>query len=137
MVVTDTTEQLEITKEQKKYLLNRLGRNSKFYGFVKTFKKTILPRKYDIDSLHQGRIHFITKESFDKENERYIFGRTGSQIFLGFFNFSRLYIDNDNGLALYKMTWLGGGLCGYDNLILLSRQNGQWKFEKRIMLGVF
>jgi hypothetical protein len=137
MVVSGTTEQLEITKDQKKYLLNRLGRNSKFYDFLKNLKKPILAKKYDIGSLHQGRIHFITKETFEKENRWQTFGKSGTQILLGCFNFSSLYIDNDKGLALYKMTWLGGGLCGYNNLILLSRQNGQWRFDKKIMVGVF
>jgi hypothetical protein len=38
---------------------------------------------------------------------------------------------------MYKMSWVGGTLCGYDNLIFLSRQDGQWKFEKKIELGVY
>ena len=79
MVVEDTAQQFEI-KSVKKYILSRLGKNSKFYDFVRNFKKTVQSRKYNIDSLHQGKIQFMTKESFDKENRHYRFGKSGSQM---------------------------------------------------------
>jgi hypothetical protein len=137
MIVRNTTEQLTITKGQKKYLLSRLGKKSKFYDFLKNYKTFVGSRKYDIDSLHQGKIQFIAEETFKKANRRYTFGKSGTQILLGYFSFSSLFIDGEYGLAMYRMSWLGGGECGYQNLILLSRLNGQWRFDKKIMLGVY
>jgi hypothetical protein len=136
MIVYDTISLFDIAKE-KKYLMKCLGKKSKFYPFVKNCRKVIPERKYDIDSLHQGRIRFLTREDFDNENRKYKWGKYGNQMLLGHFAFSRMYIDNNKGLAMFIMSWLGSGLCGYNNLILLSRQNGTWKYEQKIMLGEY
>ncbi|HEX6431013.1 MAG TPA: hypothetical protein VF008_25160 [Niastella sp.] len=136
MIVYNTISSFDITKD-KKYLMNEIGKKSKFYLFVKNFRKAIPPRKYDIDSLHQGRIRFLTREDFDNENRKYRFGKYGNQMLLGQFTFSRMYIDNNKGLAMFITSWLGSGECGYDLLILLSRQNGTWKYEQRILLGIY
>ena len=136
MIIDDTAFVFDL-KDEKKYILERLGKDSKFYDFVKDFKRKVSAKKNNVESIHQGKIRFLSKSTFDIEKRTYSFGRSGKQMLLGHFRISRIYIDKNKAIAMYRMSWLGGVLCGYDNLVFLSLQSGVWKDERKIMTGVY
>jgi len=118
-------------------MLTRISKTSKFYGFVKSIKKPVKTRAYKIDSLKQGNIKFLTMEQFNNQKYGHRFGKSGKQLFLGYFDLSRIYADIKKGIAIFKMNWIGGGLCGYEDLILIYRDGATWKIEQKIGLGVY
>jgi hypothetical protein len=136
MVVNESFSTLDI-KQDKKYLLSQVDKNSTYYDFIKSIKKPTLSRHLPADSIKQQNIKFITKKGFDKNGFVHRYGKYGKQILLGYFDFSRMYIDNENGIGLFKINWLGGGTCGYDKYFLIYRYYGTWKLYKRIWKGVY
>ncbi len=136
MLVNNSLSKLRVS-DHKSYLLNQIPRDSKFYEFVEKFKETLKPRAYSYDSLRQRKIRFITKETFDIEKRSYRYGKYGKQLFLGYFEFSRIFFDKDRRLGIFEMNWVGGGLCGYDAYILIYYENGVWKMFKRIIWRVY
>ncbi len=137
MIVEEKQRPFLLEYRVRNYVASHLGKKSRFYSLIRSFRDTLPSRRYIPDSLHQGRIRFVTMKTYKTENRPFRYGKSGNQVWLGNFGISRVYIDEKKGLAMYKMDWIGGGDCGYNNLILLSRQHGQWKFEKRIELGVY
>ena len=136
MVINDSLSTLDILKS-KKNLLTQLPKTSKFYDFIKNMKSPLKTRGFSLDSLRQGNIKFMTIEEFNNSNYEHGYGKNGKQVFLGYFDLSRIYVDNANGLALFKMNWVGGGTCGYEKLILIYRDGDKWKIEKKIWLAVY
>ena len=136
MVVTESFSTLDI-KQDKKYLLSQVDKNSIYYDFIKSIKKPTPSRQLPADSIKQQNIKFITKKEFDRNGFIHRYGKTGKQILLGYFDFSRIYIDNAKKLGLCKINWVGGGTCGYDKYFLIYRENGIWKLYKRIWKGVY
>ena len=136
MVVNKSFSTLDIQKD-KKYLLSQIDKNSIYFKFIKSIKKPTLSRLLLTDSLKQQNIKFITKIEFDKKGFVHEFGKYGKQILLGYFDFSRIYIDNEKGIGLFKINWLGGGTCGYDKYFLIYRENNRWKLYERIWKGVY
>jgi len=136
MVVNESFSKLDIQKH-KKYLLSQVDKNSAYFDFIKSIRKPTLSRQLSADSLKQQNIKFITKKEFDKKGYVHRFGKYGKQILLGYFDFSRMYINNEKGLGLFKINWVGGGTCGYDKYFLIYRENDNWKLYKRIWIGVY
>ena len=136
MVINDSLSPLDLTKS-KKYLLTQIAKKSKFYDFIKNIKKPVQSRRYSLDSLKQGNIKFMTTEEFNNSNYAHRYGKTDKQFFLGYFDLSRICVDNINGLAIFKMNWVGGGTCGYERYILIYRDNEAWKIENKIGWGVY
>jgi hypothetical protein len=136
MVVTESFSTLDI-KQDKKYLLSQVGKNSVYYDFIKSIKRPTLSRPFSADSIKQQNIKFITKKEFDRNGYVHRYGKFGKQILLGYFDFSRIYIDNVRGIGLCKINWVGGGTCGYDKYFLIYRDNDTWKLYKRIWKGVY
>ncbi len=136
MIIDDSLSTLDLRK-YKKYLLTRISKKSKFYDFIKNIKKPVRTRGYHLDSLKQGNIKFTTLEEFNKQKYEHRFGKSGKQLFLGYFDLSRIYADLTKGIAIFKMNWVGGGTCGYEVLILIYREGITWKIEKKIGMGVY
>lgn len=136
MVINDSLSTLDLLKS-KKYLLTQISKTSRFYDFIKNIKKPLRTRGFSLDSLKQGNIKFMTIEEFNNSKYEHRFGKTGKDLFLGYFDLSRIYADIEKGLAIFAMNWLGGGTCGYKKLILIYRDGIKWKIEKKIWLGVY
>jgi len=136
MIINDSLSTLDITKS-KKYLLTQIPKTSMFYTLIKNIRKPLKARDFNLDSLQQRNIKFMTTEEFDDTKYEHRFGKTGKQLFLGYFDLSRIYADTAKGLAIFKMNWVGGGTCGYEKLILIHRDGDTWKIEKQIGLGVY
>jgi hypothetical protein len=136
MIVSDSLLSLDIRKD-KKFLLSRIDKNSAYYDFIKTIKHSIASRKLTADSLRQQNIKFIAAADFDESGFTRDFGKREKQIFLGYLNFSRIYIDPNKGLGLFKVDWLGGSMCGYNRYFLIHRVDDVWKIYKIIWVGVY
>jgi len=136
MVVTESLSTLDI-KQDRKYLLTQVDKNSVYYNFLKSFKKSVVSRPLPADSIKQQNIKFITKKEFDNKGYVHRYGKYGKQILLGYFDFSRIYIDSKKGIGLCKINWVGGGTCGYDKYFLIYRDGDNWKLFKRIWKGVY
>lgn len=136
MIINDSLSTLDLAKS-KKYLLTRISKTSRFYKFIKNIRKPIKTRGFSLDSLQQGNIKFMTMPAFNNSKYEHRYGITGKQMFLGYFDLSRIYVDDVKGLAIFKMNWVGGGTCGYEKLILIYRNGGKWKIEQQIGLSVY
>ncbi len=136
MVVNESFSSLDIKKD-KKYLLTHFDKKSIFYKFIADIKTITKSKKLPADSIRQQNIKFITKAEFDKKDFVHRFGKYENQILLGYFDFSRIYIDKEKGIGIFKMNWVGGGTCGYDKYIIIQRENDRWKICKKIWLGVY
>jgi hypothetical protein len=136
MIINDSLSTLDIMKS-KKYLLTQIPKTSRFFALIKNIRKPLKARGFNLDSLEQWNIKFMTTEEFDNRKYEHRFGKTGKQLFLGYFDLSRIYVDNMKGIAIFKMNWIGGGTCGYEKLILIYRDRDTWKIEKQIGLGVY
>lgn len=136
MIINDSLSTLNLMKS-KKYLLTRISKTSRFYDFIKNIRKPLRTRGFALDSLRQGNIKFMTIDEFNNSKHEHRFGKTGKELFLGYFDLSRIYADTTKGLAIFKMNWVGGGTCGYEKLILIFRDGDTWKIEKQIGLGVY
>ena len=136
MIINDSLSTLDIMKS-KNYLLTQIPKTSMFYTFIKNIRKPLRARGFNLDSLRQQNIKFMTLEQFDNRKYEHHFGKTGKQWFLGYFDLSRIYADITKGLAIFKMNWVGGGTCGYEKIILIYRDGDTWKIEKQVGLGVY
>jgi hypothetical protein len=136
MVVTESLSTLDI-KQDKKYLLLQVDKNSVYYDFIKSIKKPVASRLLQADSIKQQNIKFITEKEFDKKGYVHRYGKYTKQILLGYFDFSRIYIDSEKGMGLCKINWVGGGTCGYNKYFLIYREGDNWKLYKRIWKGVY
>ena len=136
MIINDSLSTLDIMKS-KNFLLTQIPKTSVFYTFIKNIRKPLRARGFNLDSLRQRNIKFMTREEFDNRKYEHRFGKTGKQFLLGYFDLSRIYTNNTKGIAIFKMNWIGGGTCGYEKLILIYRDGETWKIEKQIGLGVY
>jgi hypothetical protein len=136
MMVNESFSTLNV-EHDKKYPLSQIDKNSVYYNFIKGIKRATLSSKLSADSLKQQNIKFITKADFAKNGFEQRFGKYRKQIFLDYFDFSRIHIDKTKGLGLFRINWLGGSLCGYNKYFLIYRVNDVWKIYKKIETGVY
>jgi hypothetical protein len=122
-------------KSDKKYILSKISISSVFYKFLKDCVIDKKPLRYNVNDLKQSDIHFITDPTYKNGDKNYRFGSNGNDFFIGFLSLSRIVTNKEQSLGLFKYTYLGGGLCGYDKYILLYKENGKWKIFKQIKYG--
>ncbi len=137
IMIADDTLSAFYLRESREYLLSQIPKQSRFYNLIKNIKDPPGSRYFSLDSLHQGHIKFITQQEFNNQKYSHHFGRSGGQIFLGYFTLSRIYFDKIRGLGIFFMDWGGGNSCGYQRCILIYRDKETWKIEEKIPMGYY
>src|SRR6185437_2470014 len=83
MIINDSLSTLDIMKS-KNFLLTQIPKTSVFYTFIKNIRKPLRARGFNLDSLRQWNIKFMTTEEFDNRKYEHRFGKTGKQFLLGY-----------------------------------------------------
>jgi hypothetical protein len=136
MATWNTLSSLNIS-EYKKYILSFIPDTSIFYKFVKGINKDSTKTEYNIETLKNNKIKFMSFADLKAKYQRFQYGLSGNKFYIGILYFSRIITNKSQTLGIFKYTYLGGGLCGYDDYVLVYKENNQWKIYKKINYGVY
>jgi hypothetical protein len=93
-------------------------------------------QKFDLDKIANSGIFLIRnrKEFPDEPPSR---SHNYNFSFSGYFAMSRVYFNSSKTRGVLFYIYLCGSKCGNTNLLLIERENDNWKIDKIKELGVF
>ncbi len=136
MITTEELLDIKLTKDEKKYVLNKLERKSPYYQLIKQ-ADNLSKIHLAVSKLKQGNIQFITQKDYELKSKSHRYGKWGKEILLGYFELSRIKFDSSGERGFFIMNWVGGGTCGYRQIKLINFSERKWKIVKTIGLGVY
>lgn len=133
IIISDSLKKLDF-KGHRGFIFGKLEpSDTLFRNFIdeksiNIYNARIIPE----NSLVKERTKFLPNRKARKNNRPEWYGLYNDTLWLGWISMSRIAFNDANNLGIFFFEFVGGGLCGYGEYILIKKINNRWIIHQRI-----